>query len=115
VCGSPFEPFEDTRPCPDHRSKAETHPARLRFSLRAIQLSNAFRREAVQTNRRSPPEAGVLVMTTGLAAIDRLPGVRRIENCGKEELTNLAMEMTHAVYPHDEVYGQYCTVQDYVD
>ena len=54
-------------------------------------------------------------MTTTLAAIDRLPGVRRIENCGKEELTSLAMEMTHAVYPHDEVYGQYCTVQDYVD
>ena len=27
----------------------------------------------------------------------------------------LAMEMTHAVYPHDHVYGQYCTVQDYVN
>ena len=54
-------------------------------------------------------------MSTTLDAIDRLPGVRRIENCRKEELTSLAMEMTHAVYPHDEVYGQYCTVQDYVD
>lgn len=54
-------------------------------------------------------------MSTTLAAINRLPGVRRIENCGKEELTGLAMEMTHAVYPHDEVYGQYCTVQEYVN
>src|SRR5262245_45154739 len=59
------------------------------------------------------PEAGVLAMTS-FAAIDRLPGVRRIENCGKEELTGLAMEMTHAVYPHDDVYGRYCMVQDYV-
>ena len=45
-------------------------------------------------------------MNTSPAAIDRLPGVHRIENCRKEELTGLAMEMTHAVYPHDEVYGQ---------
>jgi hypothetical protein len=25
------------------------------------------------------------------------------------------MELTHAVYPHDEVYGQYCSLQDYVN
>ena len=49
------------------------------------------------------------------AAIDRLADVRRIENCCKDELTSLSMEMTHAVYPHDEVYGQFCSLQDYVD
>lgn len=54
-------------------------------------------------------------MQAELLAIDRLPGVHRIENCGKEELTSLAMEMTHAVYPHDQVYGQYCSIQTYVD
>ena len=54
-------------------------------------------------------------MNASLTAIDCLPGVRRIENCSKEELTSLAMEMTHAVYPHEEVYGQYCTLQDYID
>ena len=54
-------------------------------------------------------------MTANLSVIDRLPGVHRIENCAKEELTSLAMEMTHAVYPHDEVYGQYCSLQDYID
>lgn len=49
------------------------------------------------------------------SSIDSLPGVRRIENCSKEELTSLVMEMTHAVYPHDQVYGDYCTVQTHVD
>lgn len=47
--------------------------------------------------------------------INSLSGVHRIENCSKEQMTGLAMEMTHAVYPHDEVYGQYCTVQQHVD
>jgi hypothetical protein len=54
-------------------------------------------------------------MNNDFTAIDRLPGVHRIENCSKEEMTSLAMEMTHAVYPHDQIYGQYCTVQAYVD
>src|SRR5438093_5040497 len=54
-------------------------------------------------------------MKTDLTAIDRLPGVNRVENCDKEQMTSLAMEMTHAVYPHDEVYGQYCSIQDYID
>lgn len=47
--------------------------------------------------------------------IDRLPGVHRIENFSQDEMTSLAMEMTHAVYPHDEVYGQYCPIQDYIN
>src|SRR5262245_34084553 len=54
-------------------------------------------------------------MNTVQSAIDQLPGVHRIENCGKDQMTSLAMEMTHAVYPHDEVYGQYCPIQDYVN
>lgn len=54
-------------------------------------------------------------MTTVLDSLDLLPGVHRVEKCPKEQLTSLAMEMTHAVYPHDEVYGDYCTIQDYVD
>lgn len=47
--------------------------------------------------------------------IDCLPGVHRIENCTKDEMTSLAMEMTHAVYPHDQVYGQFCPIQDYIN
>lgn len=54
-------------------------------------------------------------MPAVLDAIDALPGVHRIENCPKDRLTSLAMEMTHAVYPHDQVYGDYCSIQEYVD
>jgi hypothetical protein len=54
-------------------------------------------------------------MQTNSIEIDRLPGVNRIENCTKEKMTSLAMEMTHAVYPHDQIYGQYCSVQGFVD
>ncbi|MGA7307112.1 MAG: hypothetical protein WBW88_19765 [Rhodothermales bacterium] len=54
-------------------------------------------------------------MTAVLHDLDRLPGVHRIENCTKDRLTSLAMEMTHSVYPHDEVYGDYCAIQEYVN
>lgn len=54
-------------------------------------------------------------MPSDLVAIDGLPGVHRIESCAKEEMISLSMELTHAVYPHDQVYGQYCSIQDYID
>jgi hypothetical protein len=54
-------------------------------------------------------------MKTPLTVIDQLPGVHRVENCSLDEMTGLAMEMTHAVYPHDQVYGQYCPIQDYIN
>jgi len=53
--------------------------------------------------------------TASTSAIDRLEGVHRIENCSKEDMTGMAMEMTHAVYPHEQIYGDFCTVQDYVN
>jgi len=48
------------------------------------------------------------------AAINALENVHRIENCSKDEMTGLAMEMTHAVYPHDEMFGPFCTVEEYI-
>jgi hypothetical protein len=47
--------------------------------------------------------------------INQIPGVRRIENFPKEEMNAAAMELTHAVYPHEEIYGQYCTLEEYID
>lgn len=47
--------------------------------------------------------------------IDQIANVRRFENFGKEQMNELAMELTHAVYPHDQIYGQYCTIEEYVD
>jgi len=47
--------------------------------------------------------------------INEIPNVRRFENFSKDEMQGLAMEMTHAVYPHDEIYGKYCTLEQFVD
>lgn len=47
--------------------------------------------------------------------INKIPEVKRFENFSKDEMQAHAMELTHAVYPHDKIYGDYCTVQDYID
>ena len=47
--------------------------------------------------------------------LDSIAGVRRVENFSKDEMQGLAMELTHAVYPHDQIYGQYCTLEEYID
>ena len=44
-----------------------------------------------------------------------IPGLRRIETFEKDEMQSLCMELTHAVYPHDQIYGQYCTLEEYID
>lgn len=44
-----------------------------------------------------------------------IPGLTRVENTTQEELIARCTEMTHAAYPHEQVYGQYCTIQQYVD
>ena len=49
---------------------------------------------------------------TALAAIS---GLVRCEQFNREALGELITEMTHAVYPHDQVYGQFCTVQAHID
>ena len=48
-------------------------------------------------------------------SINRIANVRRIENFSKDEMNSFAMELTHAVYPHEEVYGDYCTIEEYID
>jgi len=47
--------------------------------------------------------------------LDQIPNLRRIENLPKEQMIAYSMELTHAVYPHDEVYGQYCTIEEHID
>jgi hypothetical protein len=48
----------------------------------------------------------------GLAGI---PGLVRCEQLDREALGELVTEMTHTVYPHDQVYGQFCTVHTHID
>ena len=47
--------------------------------------------------------------------INAIPGVRRIENFPKEDMNALALELTHSVYPHDEIYGKYCTLEEHIE
>ncbi len=44
-----------------------------------------------------------------------IDGVIRIENAPREKATPIIMEMMRSVYPHDQVFGEYCTVNSYVD
>ena len=46
---------------------------------------------------------------------DPIDGVIRIETSPREKATPIIMEMMRSVYPHDEVFGEYCTVNDYID
>jgi hypothetical protein len=44
-----------------------------------------------------------------------IEGLIRIETTSKEQATPLIMEQMRSVYPHDMVFGEYCTVNDYID
>jgi hypothetical protein len=44
-----------------------------------------------------------------------IPGLTRVENTGTEQLLARCTELTRPTYPHGEVYGTYCTIQEYVD
>jgi hypothetical protein len=46
---------------------------------------------------------------------DPIGGVHRIETSPREKATPIIMEMMRSVYPHDAVFGEYCTVNDYID
>lgn len=54
-------------------------------------------------------------MTAVTNDINQIPGVRRIENFPKDDMNAVCLEMTHAVYPHEEVYGKYCSLEDHID
>lgn len=44
-----------------------------------------------------------------------IPGLTRVETTGQEQMLARCAELTRAEYPHDQVYGQYCTIQEYID
>jgi hypothetical protein len=45
----------------------------------------------------------------------KIPDVKRIEHCSKENFRAHLMNLSHSVYPHDEIYGSYCSVETYID
>jgi len=54
-------------------------------------------------------------MNAPLSEISRIPGLKRIETFSRDEMGALCMERTRAVYPHDQVYGRFCTIEEYID
>jgi hypothetical protein len=48
-------------------------------------------------------------------AADAMDGVYRIETSPREKATPVIMEMMRSVYPHNQVFGQYYTVNAHID
>ena len=48
----------------------------------------------------------------GLAGI---AGLVRCEQYDREAIAELLSEMTHGAYPHEQVYGEYCTVHAHIE
>jgi hypothetical protein len=46
---------------------------------------------------------------------DPIEGVHRIETSPREKATPIILEMMRSVYSHDQVFGKFCTVNDYID
>lgn len=44
-----------------------------------------------------------------------IPGVYRIENISVKDGMPIVLDMTRSVYPHEQVYGEFITVQEFVD
>jgi hypothetical protein len=48
-------------------------------------------------------------------ALAEIEGLVRCEETDQEALGELVTEMTHTVYPHDQVYGQYLTIHAHIE
>jgi hypothetical protein len=55
------------------------------------------------------------MITLESGALAQIPGLIRCEEYSREEMGDRLTELTHTVYPHDQVYGDYCTVHAYID
>lgn len=47
--------------------------------------------------------------------LDQIEGLVRADSTSVEDMTGLTMDLTHAVYPHSKLYGEYCPIQIFVD
>lgn len=52
---------------------------------------------------------------SSIATVDDIEGVIRCERYPREALGELLTELTHTVYRHDDVYGQYCTIHAHIE
>ena len=54
-------------------------------------------------------------ITAHRGTIEPIEDLIRIETSPREKATPIIMETMRSVYPHDEVFGEFCTVNSYVD
>src|ERR1700682_4393816 len=54
-------------------------------------------------------------ITAHRGTVDPIDDVVRIETAPREKATPISREMMRSVYPHDEVFGEFCTVNGYID
>src|SRR6202789_2762308 len=52
---------------------------------------------------------------TPTGSTEPIEGVVRIETSPLEQTAPMFLAKMRSAYPHEEVFGQYCTVNDYVD
>ena len=86
-------------------------------------LGNHARSCSLQPNSTDPTTRRTVPMslpalediTAHTGTTNPIEGLIRIETSPKEKATPIVMEMMRSVYPHDEVFGTYCTVNDYID
>ena len=59
------------------------------------------------------------IETTPLADLgrqaDELDGLTRIETHPRQTATPIILDMLRSVYPHDQIFGDFCPVQGYVN
>ncbi len=48
-------------------------------------------------------------------ALREIPELKRIEFTAREEMNGIVSHLTHTVYPHDQIYGEFIPVHTYVD
>lgn len=53
--------------------------------------------------------------TIDVRPLASIPGLVRCEQYDRDALGEIVTEMTHTVYPHDLVYGRYCTVHAHIE
>lgn len=51
----------------------------------------------------------------GSLNVNEVEGLVRVEGVPRADMQDLCMEMTHSVYPHKAVYGDFCPIQAHVD
>jgi hypothetical protein len=47
--------------------------------------------------------------------LSQVAGLHRVETTSKDEMRGLVLDLTHAVYPHEQIYGDFCPVHSYIN